>query len=70
VKFNVAAIFEYIIENFGLSEIANNGMVNISITIDGAKLEGKLCHVNIGFKSVDADAVDPNTGGGIEEHAK
>jgi hypothetical protein len=52
VKFDVAAIFEYIIEKFGLSEKAKNGTVTISITIDGDKLEGKLCHVTIGFKIV------------------
>jgi hypothetical protein len=62
VKFDVAAIFEYIIEKFGLSEKSKNGMVTIDITIDGAKLEGKLCHVTIGFKIVYVDAVNPNTG--------
>jgi hypothetical protein len=61
VKFDVAAIFEYIIEKFSLSEKAKNGTVNIAITIDAAKLEGKLCHVTFGFKIVDVDAVDPNT---------
>jgi hypothetical protein len=50
---------------------AKNGTVAIAITIDGANLGGKLYHVTIGFKIVDLDAVDPNTGGGvIEEHAK
>jgi hypothetical protein len=62
VKFDVAAIFEYFIEKFGLSEKATNGTVIIAITIDGAKLEGKLCHITIGFNIVDVDAVDPNTG--------
>jgi hypothetical protein len=62
VKFDVAAIFEYIIGKFSLSEKAKNGKVTIDITIDGSKLEGKLCHVTIGFKIVDVDAVDPNTG--------
>jgi hypothetical protein len=36
--------------------------LTIDITTDGAKLEKKLCHVNIGFKIVDIDSVDPNTG--------
>jgi hypothetical protein len=36
VKFDVAAIFEYIIEKFGLSEKAKNGTVTIAITIVGA----------------------------------
>jgi hypothetical protein len=38
VKFDVTAIFEYIIEKFGLSEKAKNGTVTIAITIYGAKL--------------------------------
>jgi hypothetical protein len=39
MKFDVATIFEYIIEKFDLSEKAKNGTVTIAITIDGAKLE-------------------------------
>jgi hypothetical protein len=71
VKFDVAAIFKYIIEKFGLSEKAKNGTVTIAITIDGAKLEGKLFHVTIGSKIVDVDAVDLKTGKkDIDEHAK
>jgi hypothetical protein len=35
--------------------------VTIAITTNGAKLEENVCHVTIGFKSVDVDAVDPNT---------
>jgi hypothetical protein len=65
VKFGVAAIFEYIIEKFSLSEKAKNGTVAIAITIDGTKLEGKSCHVTIGFNIVNVDAVDPNTGGEV-----
>jgi hypothetical protein len=62
MKFDVAAIFEYVIEKFGLSEKAKNGTLTIAITTDGAKLEGKLCHVTIGFMIVDVDAIDQNTG--------
>jgi hypothetical protein len=42
VSFNVEAVFKYIIEKFGLADKVNNGTVTIVITIDGAKLEGKL----------------------------
>jgi hypothetical protein len=41
---------------------AKNGTVTIAITIDGAKIEGKLCHVTIEFKIVDVDAFNPKTG--------
>jgi hypothetical protein len=56
------AVFRFIIEKFGLSEKANNGTVDIALTIGGAKLKCKLCHDTIGFKLVDVDAIDPNTG--------
>jgi hypothetical protein len=35
------------------------------ITIDGAKLEGKLCHIIIGLEIVNVDAVDTSTGKGV-----
>jgi hypothetical protein len=55
-------VFKYIIEKFGLADKENNGTVTIAITIDGAKLEVKVCHINIGFKILDMDAAGLNTG--------
>jgi hypothetical protein len=62
ISFDEEAVFQFIVEKFGLSKKAKHGTVEIALTIDGAKLEGKLCHVTIGFKLVDVDSVDPNTG--------
>jgi hypothetical protein len=62
VSFDAEAVFEYISEKFGLADKLNNGTVTIAITINGARLGGKLFNVTIGFKIVDMDAVDPNTG--------
>jgi hypothetical protein len=47
---------------FGLSEKAQSTNVEITITINGAEIKGKVCHVTIGFKIVDVSAVDPYTG--------
>jgi hypothetical protein len=55
------AVFRYIAEKFGLAGKAKNGTVQIALTIDGAKLESKLCHVTIKLKLVDIDSIDPNT---------
>jgi hypothetical protein len=62
VSFDVEALFIHVIKAFGLSEKAQSTNVEIAITIDGAKIEGQLCHATIGFKIVDVSAVDPNTG--------
>jgi hypothetical protein len=39
-----------------------NGTVTIAITIEGAKLEGKLCHITIGLNIFNVDAADQNMG--------
>jgi hypothetical protein len=62
IQFYEEAVFRYIIEKFGLIEKSKSGTVEVALTIDGAKFEGKLCHVMIGFKLIDIDAIDPNTG--------
>jgi hypothetical protein len=67
-QFDEEAVFRFIIEKFGLGQKAKNGTVEIALTIDGAKLEGKLCHVTIGFKLVDVDAIDPNTGERVKKN--
>jgi hypothetical protein len=36
-------------------------MAEIALTTDGAKLEGKLCHVMSGFKLVNVNEINPNT---------
>jgi hypothetical protein len=68
IRFDEESVFRFIIEKFGLSEKAKNGTVEIALTIDGAKLEGKLCHATMGFKLVDGDAIDPNTGEKVEKN--
>jgi hypothetical protein len=42
IQFDEEAVFRFIIEKFGLSQKAKYGTAEIALTIDGAKLEGKL----------------------------
>jgi hypothetical protein len=49
VRFDMQALFESLITPFGLSEEACHRNVEISVTVDGAKLDAKSGHVKIGF---------------------
>jgi hypothetical protein len=62
ILFDVNALFIHVIDMFGLAEKAMTGTIEIAFIIDGAKFEGKLYHVTIGFKVVDVSAIDTNTG--------
>jgi hypothetical protein len=44
---------------FGLDEYANNGSIEMAITVDAAQLDDNASHVTIGFKIVDKRARDP-----------
>jgi hypothetical protein len=68
IEFDEEVVFRYIIEKFGLSEKAKHGTVEIALTINGAKLEGKFCYVMIGFKLVDVDAMNQNTGEKVKQN--
>jgi hypothetical protein len=56
VRFDTWALFEYLITSFGLSEDACNRNVEISITVDGAKIDANSGHVTIVFKICDKNA--------------
>jgi hypothetical protein len=62
ISFDIEALLIHVIKMCGLSEKSQSTNVEIAITIDGAKFEGKWCHIKIGFKIVDVNVVDPNTG--------
>jgi hypothetical protein len=62
IQFSKEAVLQFITKKFVLSNKAKHGTVVILMTTDGAKLEGKLMHVTIGFKLVDVDSIDPHTG--------
>jgi hypothetical protein len=49
----------YLIEHFGLEEKARASGCEISITVDGAKLDDYSIHVTRAFKMTDKDAHDP-----------
>jgi hypothetical protein len=44
ISFEVEALFMHVLDTFGLSKKAANGTIEIGITIDCAKFEGKLCN--------------------------
>jgi hypothetical protein len=62
VRFDMGALFEYLITSFGLSEEACHGNVEISVTVDGAKVDANSGHVTIGSNICDKNANDPVTG--------
>jgi hypothetical protein len=62
VRFDMQALFDYLITSFGLSEDACHRNVEISVTVDDAKLDANSGHVTIGFKIYNKNAKDPVTG--------
>jgi hypothetical protein len=62
VQLNVKELLIYLIKHFGLEEKARASGFEISITVDGAKLDDYCIHVTCGFIMTDKDARDPLTG--------
>jgi hypothetical protein len=62
IKFDMRAFFAYLVKAFGLEKEAKIRNVEISITVDGAKLDPNTNHVTIGFKICDKMARDPVSG--------
>jgi hypothetical protein len=62
IKFDMRALFAYLVKDFGLEEEAHIRNVEISITVDGAKLDPNTHQVTIGFKICDKMARDPVSG--------
>jgi hypothetical protein len=58
-SFYIEKLFIHLIKSYGLEEKAKNGEVEITITIDGAKLDSKVAHVSFGFKLTNKDYVCP-----------
>jgi hypothetical protein len=56
VRFDMRVLFEYLITSFSLSEDACHRNVEISVTVDGAKLDVDSGHVIIGFKIRDKNS--------------
>jgi hypothetical protein len=62
VRFDMRALFGYLIESFGFGEDAKHRNVEIAVTVDGARLDDNCQHVTTGFKICDKLAKDPVTG--------
>jgi hypothetical protein len=62
IKFDMRALFAYLVKAFGLEEEAKIRNVEISITVDGAKLDPNTHHFTIGFKICDKMARAPVSG--------
>jgi hypothetical protein len=62
IKFDMRALFTYLVKAFGLEEETKIRNVEISIAVDGAKLDPNTHHVKIGFKICDKMARDPVSG--------
>jgi hypothetical protein len=52
----------FILQTFGLQEIAQNDSVELCITLDGAELCDGICHLTAGVKITDRRAIDPRNG--------
>jgi hypothetical protein len=62
VKFNYQKLLSFVLEIYGLDEIARTtGGVKIAITLDGAELSRNAGHVTAGVKITDPRAIDPIT---------
>jgi hypothetical protein len=68
VRFDIRALFEYLITSFGLSEDSCHRNIEIYVTVDGAKLDENSGHVTIVFKICNKNAKDPVTGKYIHTH--
>jgi hypothetical protein len=55
----VKELLIYIITHYGLEAKARATGCDISITVDGAKLDDYCCHITCGFKLTDKDSKDP-----------
>jgi hypothetical protein len=59
VELNITELFIYLIKHYGLEEKARTNGCEISITVDGAKLDDYCIHITCGFKMTDTDARNP-----------
>jgi hypothetical protein len=58
-SFDIDKLFIHLIKSYGMEGKANNGEVEIAITIYGAKLDSKFAHVSFGFKLTDKYSLCP-----------
>jgi len=52
----------FIVQTFGLYELAQRESVELNVTFDGAEICDGLCHLTAGIKMTDGRAVDPTDG--------
>jgi hypothetical protein len=62
VELNVKELLLYIIKHYGLEANARATCCDISITVDGAKLDDYCCHIICGFRLTNKDSKDPLSG--------
>jgi hypothetical protein len=62
IKFETRALVAYLVKAFGLNDETKRRNVEISITVNGAKLESSIHHVTIGFKIFGKMFRDPISG--------
>jgi hypothetical protein len=62
IKFEMRALFAYLIKAFSIGEEVKWHIVEISITVNGAKLDSNTHHVTIGFKLWDKISHYPISG--------
>jgi hypothetical protein len=62
VSFDPQELCTYLINHFGLSDVAKRRSVKIALTVDGAPLDDHTGHVTIGFKICDKEANCPISG--------
>jgi hypothetical protein len=61
-QYDFERLVHFILKCFGLHDIAQNGSVELCITLDGTELCDGICHLTTGIKITDKRAVNPHDG--------
>ena len=62
IAFDTEALIRHLVNRYGLEEKAKAGSITIAISMDGSDYADGRNDVLVGFKMVDEDVQDPNTG--------
>ena len=61
-QYEFEVFIRFILKIFNLHDIAQRESVELSMTLDGAKLCDRISHLTAGVKVTDARAIDPRDG--------
>jgi hypothetical protein len=61
-QYDYERFIRFVLQTFGLYEIAQTDSVELCITLDGAELCDGICHLTAGVKITDRRAIDPRDG--------